>query len=160
MIGCGRAENSLLLLEDLPDVARIDFEGNHAFSDGELRGLMILRVENRWNPFQDTKYRKTQLETDLQAILTSYMRHGYLRARIADRQVRRSDDKVYILIRIEEGDPTTVAGVGVHGLRATSAECACTSRSSATNPPTRSSSRTTGGRSWPSSPTWGTGKPR
>lgn len=117
VIGCGRAENSLLLLEDLPDVARIDFEGNHAFSDGELRGLMILRVENRWNPFQDTKYRKTQLETDLQAILTSYMRHGYLRARIADRQVRRSDDKVYILIRIEEGDPTTVAGVGVHGLR-------------------------------------------
>ena len=117
-IGCGRAENSLLLLEELPDIASITFEGNEAFSDGELRGLMILRAGNRWNPFQDTKYRKTQLETDLQAVLTSYMRHGYLRARIADRQVRRSDDKVHILIRIEEGEPTRVASVVVHGLEA------------------------------------------
>jgi len=116
-VGCGRAENSLLLLNDLPDVASVTIEGNHAFSEDTLKDLMITRPPAWWNPFGETKYRKGQLKSDLGAILTFYYRHGYLRAEIVDEQVRRSGNKVHILIRVREGDPVTVRDVVIVGAR-------------------------------------------
>ncbi len=116
--GCGRAENNLLLLEKLPDVASVDIEGNHVFSDGTLKGLMTTRPAPWWNPFQDHKYRKAQLQSDIQAILTYYMRHGYLRASLVDQEVRHDGDEVHIVLTFHEGEPMTVAEVVIRGAQA------------------------------------------
>jgi hypothetical protein len=62
--GCGRAENSLLLLDQLPEVASISIEGNRAVSDGTLKQLMTLREGTWWNPFQEHKYRHYRSERD------------------------------------------------------------------------------------------------
>ncbi len=116
--GCGRAENSLLLLDSLPDVASIDIEGNEHFDDGTLKSVMTLRGPSLLNPFREHKYRKGQLDTDIRAILTFYMRHGYLRARLTGRQVRRDGDDVHISLRFEEGAPVTVEEVVIEGAHA------------------------------------------
>jgi outer membrane protein insertion porin family len=116
--GCGHAENSLLLIEKLPDVKSITFEGNDRFDDGTLKSLMVLREGSWWNPFKDHKYRKALLKSDLNAILTYYMRHGYLRVQILDQQVRTSDDGVHILVRISEGEPVFTKEVVILGARA------------------------------------------
>jgi len=115
--GCGRAENSLLLLDDLPDVESITIEGCHAFSEKTVKSVMITTTPDWWNPFGEQKYRKGQLKSDLGAILTFYYRHGYLRAEIVDEQIRRSGNKVHILIRIQEGEPVTVRDVVIVGAR-------------------------------------------
>lgn len=116
--GCGRAENSLLLIDELPDVASITFEGNRRVDDGTLKGLMTLREGTWWNPFKDHKYRKGQLKTDLSAVLTYYMRHGYLKAQILDEQVRRSGDEVHITIRVSEGEQFWAKEVVIQGASA------------------------------------------
>ena len=77
LVGCGRAENSLLLLDALPDVGSIEIEGNERFDDGTLKGLMTLRGPSRLNPFRDHKFRRGQLDSDIRAILTYYV--GLLR---------------------------------------------------------------------------------
>ena len=115
--GCGRAQNSLLLLEQLPDVASITIEGNRRFDDGTLKKLMALRGPSRLNPFREHKFRPALLESDIRAILTYYMRHGYLRARLESRQVRRDGKRVHIVLRLREGDPVTVEEVTIRGAR-------------------------------------------
>src|SRR5262245_47456257 len=114
--GCGRTENSLLLLDKLPDVKAIHIHGNQAFSEGTLKGLMVLSEGTWWNPFKDHKYREAQLETDLAAITTYYFRHGYLRAQIVNRIVSESKGKVTIDIYLSEGEPITVKEVSIRGV--------------------------------------------
>ena len=113
-VGCGHAENSLLLMEQLPDVASITIRGNERFSDGTIKGLMAVR-EGSWNPFREHKFRKGQFQTDLNAILTFYRRHGYLQAQITDQQVRQAGDEVHITIQIKEGVPVTAKHVTIQG---------------------------------------------
>lgn len=116
--GCGGGQNSLLLLDELPDVASITIEGNEVFDDGELKGLMTLRGPLWWNPFREHKFRRGQIDDDVRAILTHYLRAGYLRVREVDRQIRESSDGVHILIRLSEGEPVSVRDVTVRGARA------------------------------------------
>jgi outer membrane protein insertion porin family len=113
--GCGKTENSLLLLDKLPDVEAIDFQGNKAFSDGTLKELMILTAGTWWNPFEDHKYRAGQLPTDVNAILTYYLRHGYLRAQV-DPMTRESKGKITITFVIQEGEAFTVKDVSIRGV--------------------------------------------
>jgi outer membrane protein insertion porin family len=114
--GCGRAENSLLLLDKLPDVKSIRIHGNNAFSEGELKKLMVLAEGTWWNPFKDHKYREAQLTTDLGAITTFYYRHGYLRAQVLNYTVRETKGKVAIDITLSEGEPFTVREVDIRGV--------------------------------------------
>ena len=107
--GCGKTGETLLPLERLPNVASITIEGNDRFSDGNLKGLMITRKGQR--------FRRAQFASDLKPIQTSYLRHGYLRARIVDQTIRDSGTKVHITVRIEEGNPFPVREVVIQGAR-------------------------------------------
>jgi outer membrane protein assembly complex protein YaeT len=118
-MGCGRTENSLLLLDKLPDVKSIHIHGNKAFSEGTLKSLMVLSEGKWWNPFKDHKYREAQLQTDLGAITTFYTRRGYLRATVQNYTVRESKGgKVAIDITLSEGEPVTVKEVAIRGVPA------------------------------------------
>jgi len=115
--GCGHTENSLLLLDKLPDVKSIHIHGNKAFSEGTLKGLMVLSEGQWWNPFKDHKYREAQLQTDIGAIKTYYLRHGYGRVDVPNYTVRETKNgKVAIDITVSEGEPFTVKEVDIRGV--------------------------------------------
>ncbi len=117
LAGCGRAQNSLLLLDELPDVGTIALEGNTQFNDKTLKGLMALSEGQWWNPFGDHKFRESQLDSDVLAILTFYNRQGYLRTRVSDIQTAEHDGKVDIRITIEEGPRVLAGEVVIMGAR-------------------------------------------
>ncbi len=96
------------------EIRKIRFEGNHAFTDPELRKEMKVK-EKTWFSWltKSGRFENYQLDDDVNAVLDYYRSKGYLRARSPG--VRREpvkDGKVDIIIPIVEGEKYTVAGVG------------------------------------------------
>jgi len=96
------------------EVRRIRFEGNHVFSDPELRKEMKVK-EKGWFSWltKSGRFESNELDTDLNAILDYCRSKGYLRA--SSPGIRRetvSGGRVDLIIPINEGDKYTVAGVG------------------------------------------------
>jgi outer membrane protein insertion porin family len=96
------------------EVRRIRFEGNHVFSDPELRKEMKVK-EKGWFSWltKSGRFESNQLDTDLNAILDYCRSKGYLRASSPGiRRETASGGRVDLIIPINEGDKYTVAGVG------------------------------------------------
>ncbi|MEO5716538.1 MAG: outer membrane protein assembly factor BamA [Luteolibacter sp.] len=96
------------------EIRHIRFEGNHAFTDPELRKEMKVK-EKGWFSWltKSGQFESGQLDTDLDAILDYYRSKGYLRA--SSPGMRREpvkDGRVDLIIPIVEGEKYTVAGVG------------------------------------------------
>jgi outer membrane protein insertion porin family len=96
------------------EVRDIRFEGNHVFSDVELRKNMKVK-EKSFLSFltKSGRFETGQLDEDLDSILDYYRSHGYLRA--SSPGIRREpvgDGRVDLVIPITEGEKYTVAGVG------------------------------------------------
>jgi outer membrane protein insertion porin family len=96
------------------EIRKIRFEGNHTFTDPELRKEMKLK-EKGWFSWltKSGRFESDQLDTDLDAILDYYRSKGYLR--VSSPGIRREpvgDGRVDIIIPINEGEKYTVAGVG------------------------------------------------
>jgi outer membrane protein insertion porin family len=96
------------------EVRKIRFEGNHVFTDPELRKEMKVK-EKGWFSWltKSGKFESDQLDKDLDAILDYYRGKGYLRA--SSPGIRREpvkDGRVDLVIQINEGEKYTVAGVG------------------------------------------------
>jgi len=96
------------------EIRHIRFEGNHAFTDPELRKEMKVK-EKGWFSWltKSGQFESGQLDSDLNAILDYYRSKGYLRA--SSPGMRREpvkDGRVDLIIPIVEGEKYTVAGVG------------------------------------------------
>ncbi len=96
------------------EIRHIRFEGNHAFTDPELRKEMKVK-EKGWFSWltKSGQFESGQLDTDLDAVLDYYRSKGYLRA--SSPGIRREpvkDGRVDLIIPIVEGEKYTVAGVG------------------------------------------------
>jgi len=98
-------------------VKNLTIQGNEAFSDEELKSLMVTRPGG-W--FRSTKFRRSVFRDDLASVREFYRQNGYLGAEISDTTVTRNRDErsVKLAIRIEEGPVTTVEGISVFGNRA------------------------------------------
>jgi outer membrane protein insertion porin family len=97
-------------------VKRISFQGNRAFSESELRGLMGTKEEwflsfitNRGVLDQDS------LTNDLAILASHYYDHGYINHKIAEPVVVRSKQGIEIVIRIDEGEQYRVGKVEIGG---------------------------------------------
>lgn len=95
------------------EVRKIRFEGNHAFTDPELRKEMKVK-EKGWFSWltKSGRFESNQLDTDMDAILDYYRSKGYLRATGSIRRDPVGDGRTDLVIQINEGDKYTVAGVG------------------------------------------------
>jgi len=96
------------------EVRKIRFEGNHAFTDPELRKEMKVK-EKGWFSWltKSGRFESNQLDTDLDAILDYYRSKGYLRASCPGmRRDPVGDGRVDLVIPINEGEKYTVAAVG------------------------------------------------
>ncbi|MFT5467727.1 MAG: outer membrane protein insertion porin family [Verrucomicrobiales bacterium] len=99
---------------------QIDFVGNAAFKDRELREQMSSKEISLLSPILHSgRIDSDQLADDLDALEKHYKDAGYLNARIADvKRVRVDDKRVDIVITIEEGDIYSIEGVKIAGASA------------------------------------------
>ena len=96
------------------EVRKIKFEGNHTFTDLELRKEMKVK-EKGWFSWltKSGRFESNDLDHDLDKILDYYRSKGYLRASSPGiNRVPVGDGSVDLVIPINEGDRYTVAEVG------------------------------------------------
>ena len=97
-------------------IEKISFEGNRAFSDSELKGLMATKekwllsfITNRGLLDQDI------LTNDMAVLTAHYYDHGYVRHKIDEPVILRGAEGIQIFIRIQEGDQYRVGKVELGG---------------------------------------------
>lgn len=88
------------------EVEEIEFVGNEAFDDGDLRGAMEDTRENRWWRFwKGEKFKEDLYEEDLQRVIDYYNEEGYYDAQlVSDSVYYRDEDGIGIQVRVREGD--------------------------------------------------------
>jgi outer membrane protein insertion porin family len=100
------------------EVRRVNFVGNHAVSDADLRDVIVTR-EGSLISFLTSAgtYREDVFQRDLLLIQAHYWDHGYVQVKVANPLVELSPDKqsMYITISIEEGPQYTLGKVDISG---------------------------------------------
>jgi outer membrane protein insertion porin family len=91
-------------------IRSVDFEGNDALSDRQLRRGM--QTKRRWW-FIGGKYDEDKLEADLQGVLNKYGDHGRLEAEVAGTELAYSESGkgIDITVKVQEGPEYTVGTV-------------------------------------------------
>jgi outer membrane protein insertion porin family len=87
-------------------VDHINFQGNKAFTDGELRGAMDETSEKHWWKFwSSAKFDRKKYDEDKKKILEFYQKNGYRDAQVLGDSIWYSTSKenMDILIRVKEG---------------------------------------------------------
>jgi outer membrane protein insertion porin family len=94
------------------EVRDIRFNGNHNFTASELRKEMKTK-EKGWFSWltKSGRFESTQLDTDQEAITDYYQSKGYLRVQVDVTREPVSNDRVDLVVNINEGDKYTVNGV-------------------------------------------------
>ena len=99
-------------------IKRINFIGNRAFSDEELKKV-ILSQEGKWYSFMTSKgiYRKDMFLNDTQLILFHYLNNGYVQCQVGPPVVSLSADKkwMFVTVAIEEGKQFYVRDISISG---------------------------------------------
>ncbi|MFQ5697682.1 MAG: outer membrane protein assembly factor BamA, partial [Myxococcota bacterium] len=101
-------------------LVEVDFEGNHFFSDKELRAVMQTRpwTWKSWvSHYWDTSgvYAEPIFFQDLDRIRRKYADAGFIRARATDPEVTHDERGLHVRVQIEEGDQFRVGKVDVVG---------------------------------------------
>lgn len=97
-------------------IDEIDFEGNEAFSDRELNGIM--QTKEKWLFSFVTgagNLNKDVLKADVERLTAWYYDHGYVTVQISEPKIERRDDGLAVTIAIQEGEQFTVGKVDVKG---------------------------------------------
>lgn len=97
-------------------IKRVSFEGNKAFSEGDLKGLIATKEEwlfsfitNRGVLERDT------LTNDIAILQNHYYDNGYIDHKIDEPVVLRARDGLEVVIRVEEGQQYRVGKVEIGG---------------------------------------------
>ncbi len=97
-------------------VKAISFEGNRAYDDDKLKGLMKTKEKGFFSWLTSSGDLDHQaLEQDISKITAYYHNHGYIQARIAAPRVTYEQDSIYVNVKIEEGPQFSVGKVDIEG---------------------------------------------
>jgi outer membrane protein insertion porin family len=97
-------------------VKEINFEGNRAFKDKQLRGVMETKLKSLLSWFTGAgKLDKDILERDVEKVASFYFNHGYVRAKVGEPRVDIKGGNIYITIPVEEGPQFQVGQVDIQG---------------------------------------------
>jgi outer membrane protein insertion porin family len=100
------------------EVRRVNFVGNHAIPDDELRGVISTQEGNILSVLTSAgTYREDVFQRDLLLIQAHYWDHGYVQVKVGNPLVELSPDKqsMYITITVEEGPQYRLGKVDVMG---------------------------------------------
>jgi outer membrane protein insertion porin family len=116
-VGENEVDVSYTVKEEGPvRVSDIDFEGNTAFSDRKLRGVMQTREKWLFSFITGSGVlNKDVLRTDTERLTAWYYDHGYVTVRVDEPQVERRDETLHVVIKIDEGDQFDVGEVKFAG---------------------------------------------
>jgi outer membrane protein insertion porin family len=106
------ADETVREFEKTREVRSVRIEGNHAFSDGKLRGLLRTRGGSFWKPWRHSPYRADFLRFDRIALQSYYRRRGYLSAQVDSVRtdpVPGSANKVDVTFFLTEGPLSRVS---------------------------------------------------
>lgn len=117
-VGCGGPNPGDDLLQDLPWVKKVTFEGNRAFSDGHLRSIMSLEPPSTLRPFRRNHYFRDLLDRDLADIRDAYRDRGYLSFQVTgvEEIFAPEHETVELVITVSEGEQTIVRGIEFAGV--------------------------------------------
>ncbi len=117
------AKNEAKIVFDIKEgnkvlVRSIRFDGNHVFSDGQLKKVM--QTKERWFLTWLTgrgTYKEEVLQNDLEIIADQYYNDGYVQVKVRKPALHLSADKKYmdIVIGIEEGQQFRIGKIDVQG---------------------------------------------
>lgn len=98
-------------------IRRIDFEGNQAFSDKELRKAVKTRGRNLLSFITKAgRINNEQLEQDIASLREWYQNHGYIDVEIPSAEsVSVGEGKIDVVFHIKEGIPYKVGRVSIAG---------------------------------------------
>src|SRR5215510_4520654 len=100
------------------EVRRVNFVGNHALSDAELRDVIVTREGSLLSIVTSAgTYREDVFQRDLLLIQAHYWDRGYVQVKVANPLVELSPDKqsMYITISIDEGPQYRLGKVDIAG---------------------------------------------
>jgi outer membrane protein insertion porin family len=105
-------------------VRGVDFIGNVAFSDGELRKVISTDVSIWGYVFPAGYYNDLEFQNDLTILQQHYLNHGYLDFKVSkvDRQTSADGEKLYLTLHISEGEAYTISNVSINGNQAYGSE--------------------------------------
>ena len=99
-------------------IREINFIGNQAFSDKQLRDLIKLTTPGWFTWFSKAdQYSRQKLTGDIESIRSFYLNRGYLEMQVESTQVSITPDRkdIYITFGINEGEKFTVSDVRLEG---------------------------------------------
>ncbi len=99
-------------------IGAIDFIGNRAFSDGELRSNMESSTPDILSFITGSgKFNEAELDRDVTRLAMFYMNHGYLNIKIEQPHIFLDPDgkKIDIVINIEEGHRYRISSIDIQG---------------------------------------------
>lgn len=97
-------------------VAKINFVGNQAFTDAELRGVIVTKQSRWWKFFSsNANYDPDRLEYDRELLRQAYAREGYADFQVISAVAELTPDResFFITFTVEEGPKYTVGEVRV-----------------------------------------------
>ncbi len=106
-------------------IKKIEFEGNRAFSDEELKDLLEISEKSAFSWVKKIKsffsgggvepgvYSYGGLYRDLGKIVSFYQNHGYIDVRVGEPRIKQEGRWIYITIPIEEGPQYRVGRVDI-----------------------------------------------
>ncbi len=97
-------------------IQHIEIEGNKAFSDRKLKGVMTTKEEWILSRFTGAGVLNAEaLKTDAERVTAYYYDSGYITVRVDEPVVERKEDGLYVTIKVEEGDPYSVGKIDFAG---------------------------------------------
>lgn len=103
---------------EVAKIRQVNFVGNQAFKEGQLRDLFVLRTPGWFTWYtKNDQYSRQKLSADLESLRSFYLDRGFLEFNIDSTQVSITPDKrdIYITINISEGEKYTVSKVDLTG---------------------------------------------
>lgn len=97
-------------------VTKINFSGNTAFSDKQLKKLMSTKEKSLLSWITGVGIlKKEELENDRNKIAAHYYNHGYIKAKVGEGKVSLEEEGIVITLPIEEGPVYTIGQVDIKG---------------------------------------------
>ena len=97
-------------------IKRVSFEGNNAFTEGDLTDLIATKEESFLSWFTNRGVLDRDILTNDVAILSNhYLDNGYIDHKIGDPVVLRAQDGLEVVFRIHEGDQYRIGKVELGG---------------------------------------------
>ena len=100
------------------EIRRVNFTGNKAVTDAELRGVMLTQPGDIFSALTSSgTYREDVFQRDIMLIQGYYFDRGYINVKVGDPRMELSPDRhsMYITVAIEEGQQFRIGALDVKG---------------------------------------------